>query len=107
MKSVIHAFTTLVTLYSNTFPNSKVHGANMGPTWGRQDPGGPHAGPMKLAIWVSTEQTTFFGKRIHETCYLTNFLLDIESKDTMHHIYNFQWFQESSGHLGILVILSP
>ena len=23
----------------------------MGPTWGRQDPGGPHVGPMNLAIW--------------------------------------------------------
>ena len=22
------------------FPDSKVHGANMGPIWGRQDPGG-------------------------------------------------------------------
>ena len=35
------------------YPNSKVHGANMGPTSGRQDPGGPDAGPMNLAIWVS------------------------------------------------------
>ena len=32
-------------------PDSKVHGANMGPIWGRQDPGGPHVGPMKFAIW--------------------------------------------------------
>ena len=32
-------------------PDSKVHGANMGPIWGRQDPGGPHVGPMNLAIW--------------------------------------------------------
>ena len=32
-------------------PNSKVHGANMGPTWGRQDPGGPHVDPMNIAIW--------------------------------------------------------
>ena len=32
-------------------PDSKVHGANMGPTWGRQDPGGPHVAPMNLAIW--------------------------------------------------------
>ena len=30
-------------------PDSKVHGANMGPTWGRQDPGGPHIDPMNLA----------------------------------------------------------
>ena len=31
-------------------PNSKAHGANMGPTWGRQDPGGSHVGHMNLAI---------------------------------------------------------
>ena len=34
-------------------PDSKVHGANMGPIWGRQGPGGPHVGPMNLAIWGS------------------------------------------------------
>ena len=33
-------------------PDSKVHGANMRPIWGRQEPGGPHVGPMNLAIWV-------------------------------------------------------
>ena len=32
-------------------PDSKDHGAYMGPTWGRQDPGGRHVGPMILAIW--------------------------------------------------------
>ena len=32
-------------------PDSKVHGANMGPIWGRQDPDGPHVGPMNFAIW--------------------------------------------------------
>ena len=31
-------------------PDNKVHGANMGPIWDRQDPGGPHVGPMKFAI---------------------------------------------------------
>ena len=36
--------------HSNT-PDSKIYGANMGPTWGRKDPGGPHVGPMNLAIW--------------------------------------------------------
>ena len=35
------------------FPESKGHGANMGPTWGRQDPGGPHVGHVNLAIWVA------------------------------------------------------
>ena len=33
-------------------PDSKVHEANMGPIWGRQDPGGPQVGPMNFAIWV-------------------------------------------------------
>ena len=32
-------------------PDSKVHQANMGLIWGRQDPGGSHVGPMNLAIW--------------------------------------------------------
>ena len=36
---------------NNTTPDSKVHGANMGPIWGRKDPGGPHVGPMNFAIW--------------------------------------------------------
>ena len=35
-------------------PDSKVHGANMGPIWGRQDPGGPHVGPINFAIWEGT-----------------------------------------------------
>ena len=34
------------------FPDSKDHGANLGPTWGRQDPGWPQVGPMNFAIWV-------------------------------------------------------
>ena len=33
-------------------PDNKVYGANMGPIWGQQGPGGPHVGPMNLAIWV-------------------------------------------------------
>ena len=32
-------------------PDSKVHGANMGPIWDRQNLVGPHVGPMNFAIW--------------------------------------------------------
>ena len=39
-------------MWLHPFPDIKVHGANTGPTWDRQDPGRPHVGPMKLAIWV-------------------------------------------------------
>ena len=31
-------------------PDSKVHGANMGPTWVLSAPDGPHVDPMNLAI---------------------------------------------------------
>ena len=34
------------------YHDSKVHGANMGPIWDRQGPGGPHVGPINFAIWV-------------------------------------------------------
>ena len=34
-----------------TNPDSKAHGANMGPIWGRQDPGGPHVGLVNFTIW--------------------------------------------------------
>ena len=32
--------------------DSKIHGANMGPTWVLSAPDGPHVGPMNLAIWA-------------------------------------------------------
>ena len=34
------------------YPDSKVHGAKMELIWSRRDAGGPHAGPMNVAIWV-------------------------------------------------------
>ena len=42
-----------ITYRWETSPDSKIHGANMGSTWGRQDPDGSHVGPMNLAIWVT------------------------------------------------------
>ena len=36
---------------SDLFPDIKVHGANMGPTWVLSAAGGPHMGLMNLAIW--------------------------------------------------------
>ena len=37
----------------NTTPDIKVHGANIGPIWCRQDTGGPHVGSWDHAIWDS------------------------------------------------------
>ena len=61
------------------YPDSKVRGANMGPIWGRQDPGGPHVGPMNLAIWVVTPRgdidlrgfRAFPGKHLECSCIMT------------------------------------
>ena len=47
------ARTTCRIIWKHTkYPNSKVHKANMRPTWVRQDPGGPHVGHMNLVIWA-------------------------------------------------------
>ena len=51
-----------------TFPDSKIHGANMGPIWDRQDPAGPHVGPMNFVIWeVSFYNTMSNEKRMYIT----------------------------------------
>ena len=48
-------------------PDSKVYGAYMGPTWGRQGPGGPHVGLMNLAIWAH-----WLTNYLHECTICTN-----------------------------------
>ena len=45
-------------------PDSKVHGANIGPIWGRQDPGGPHVGPMNFAKWDTMMKSFMTSKRV-------------------------------------------
>ena len=37
-------------------PDSKVHGANMGPTWVLSAPCGPHVGPINLAVRAAIQQ---------------------------------------------------
>ena len=46
-------------------PDSKVHGANVGSIWGRQDPGGPHVGPMNFAIWEHIQSYVCMDKLVH------------------------------------------
>ena len=46
---------SVVLTYESCFPmhpDSKIHVANMGPTWVLSSPGGPHVGPMNLGIRV-------------------------------------------------------
>ena len=48
--SQVHPYITAtnVSLIDALIPDSKVHGANMGPTWVLSAPDGPHVGPMNL-----------------------------------------------------------
>ena len=58
IQTIYYTYNTLFThyiqwwqLWIQNIHDSKVRGANVGPIWGRQDPGGPHVGPMNVAIW--------------------------------------------------------
>ena len=51
----------LVSVSVQVVPNTKVCGANMGPIWGRQDPGGPHVVAMNFAIWGQLDLDIFIG----------------------------------------------
>ena len=58
--------------------DSKFHGANMGPIWGRQDPGGAHVGPMNFAIWEHwyclsrCKDSHYKDERVMRSSYLCN-----------------------------------
>ena len=52
--TMVHSGSLTLNVPVRMYPDSKVHGANMGPIWGRQYPGGLHVGPMNLAFWLSS-----------------------------------------------------
>ena len=69
---------------SDNYPDSKVHGANMGPIWGQQDPGGPHVGPMKFAFWVRLISTgRLFTIPLYDFCvHHTKFRRALDARPT-------------------------
>ena len=50
-----------------SLPNSKVHGANMGPTWVLPAPGGPRVGPLNLAIRIYANFQSRYYLNTHST----------------------------------------
>ena len=58
--------------------DSKVHGANMEPTWGRQDPGGANVDPTNLALqlfvcnYFSQNDTGLYIDVMHYICTCYN-----------------------------------
>ena len=71
-----------------TTPDSKVHGANLGPPWARQDPGGPHMlahEPCYLGeFWTAPESLTDL--RAHWLWQLRSRLSDC---DCQHLLYRY------------------
>ena len=52
----------------------------MGPIWGREEPGGPHVGPIKFAIWVSQAKIDNLQRNSWKTLtvtYLHNIVLSV------------------------------
>ena len=62
----------MIRLRLQPYPDSKVHGANMVPTWVLSVPDGPHVGPMNLAIRVRKQNnscwSTFGFSVMHVVC---------------------------------------
>ena len=60
-------------------PDSKVHGTNMGPIWGWQDPGGPHVGPMIFAIWdyMGSLGTELIERQIFQNIYFWSYSFNL------------------------------
>ena len=72
-------------------PVSKAHGVNMGPTWGRKDPGGPHVGHMNFIIWephcdISNWNSIEF-EYIYTYIYSIEFHLDVSQWNSIEYIY--------------------
>ena len=78
--SVLHHW-CMLKLPWNTCPDSKVHGAIMVPIWGRQDPGGPHVGLTKFAIWPVT--WTMCGNAALATSYTVKLRYIVEYYNTI------------------------
>ena len=64
-------------MVNTVYPDSKVHGANMGPIWVRQDPGGPLVGSMNLANRVHMSKDLMLQNQKHAPyCIFTHLPLD-------------------------------
>ena len=76
-------------------PDSKIHGANMGPIWDQQDRGGPHVGPMNFAIWGRIQYhtvKTVLGDQLLSPPLERHFV-SICTAECMRHCVNCVWFQ--------------
>ena len=56
---------------------------NKGPIWGRQDPGGPHVGPMNFAIRVNLLTDINSNHGMDMGCYLSSMKTQMKYYNTL------------------------
>ena len=98
-------FFTMTSTITDYFPDSKVHGANMGPTLVLSAPDGPHVGPMNLAIRVGlviiTPTTYLQVSQTRCECHYTSSSLDVQLSLPWFNMYTVMHF-----HLQIVTNLT-
>ena len=72
---------------NHDIPDSKVHGANMRPTWVLSTPDGPHVGPMNLAIRDG---------KCHDDTAVPSYNVAIFVQNTPTRHFRAQWWGEIS-----------
>ena len=75
----VHGISNIGISMVHSYPHSKVHGANMGPIWGRQDPGGTHVGTVSFFTWVS-----FLGFSMDCPHKFLSVIAEVQSKQPAH-----------------------
>ena len=74
----------------NEYPDSKVHGANMGPTWVLLAPDGPHVGPMNFAIRVGNGMVSLVDKLFPEPMLTQSYGITMHQwVDLFMYVYDF------------------
>ena len=69
------------------YPDSKVHEANMGPTWVLSAPDGPHVGPMNLASRIKLDFQSDLGGTLGKNFVITGWRWTCLSViDTIQHV---------------------
>ena len=87
LKNEISWWIETISWWVETIPDSKLRGANLGPTCGLQDPGRPHVGHANLAIWdIITLSTT----ATHDLPVRGYVFLSFEASKYLHNVQNIQ-----------------
>ena len=86
--SIIEKFYCIIVGLHRNWPDNKVHGANMGPTWVLPAPDGPHVGHINLTIKVILLKLTSIGHSTRLKSTLWPALVEVFSSTCpQHHGY--------------------